>query len=1039
LATKVRSTAYGRDALGALRDVIADLKSDDAMSPVTVVVPTNVAGIVARRHLAHGLTPEDNGVAGLFFTTLPRLAERIAAPSLASQGRRPATRMVTAAMVRGQLDLNPGVFAQVADHPATARALAQAMTALRDVDDRALASLGATSALVEDVVRLHRSTVADLAADWYTETDLLATATALVGDETHLLAELGSLVLYLPQDLTRAETAFTHALAEAGDVHVVAGLTGNTRADRRVVEAVTALDPTYQPPEPGESPSPATRVIHASDSDDEVRNVVREVVRTLSSVPAHRVAVLYAHRSPYARLLHEHLGAADIVVNGPGVRPVNERGLSRLLLGLLATVRGGFRRAEVFRTLAEVRTTAFDGQPVPLSRWERISREAGVVNGEDWDSRLATYIVSQQHASNDPEAYESKVALAERNRDGATALRAFVQELRLRCAEAAQEPTWAALAQSVRALFHAFAPPEDQWRMPLEEQYAGGVIERALSALTVLDQTGQSPGLEALEEVLAADLEWALPRVGRFGDGVLVAPVTSAIGLDLDVVIVVGLSEDLYPGRLPDDSLLPERIRVHSLGQLPSTRAGTDRQERSLLAAFASAAEVVASFPRGDLRRHTNRLPSRWLLPTLRRLSGNPSLAASEYDHVSSPSFERSPSYAGSLLSTDSLATEQEWRIRAASAGVHLDDPAIAASLAMREGRASAAFTRFDGRLTGSEGLPNFADGTRLLSPTALERYAICPHEYFVSRMLAVAPVKVPEERIDIDALDTGSLVHECFDDLVSEAAAAAQLPGYGAPWTPAQRQRLQEIGETKAAEYEAEGRTGHRLLWARSRALILTSLDRMVEDDNQWRQARDARVLCSELRFGFGGEPAVDIEIDGASVRFRGSADKVDQRRDGTILVTDIKTGRVKQFAELSEQNPVCNGEKLQLPVYAHAARARYGTGSTPVEAMYWFVLRERGRVELPLTSAVQSAYAATVGSLVTAMAAGVFPPRAPEKADFRWTTCVYCNPDGLGHSDVRRRWEAKRLAPELRDYVSVVEPESLMDVAHDEGQGRP
>ena len=96
----------------------------------------------------------------------------------------------------------------------------------------------------------------------------------------------------------------------------------------------------------------------------------------------------------------------------------------------------------------------------------------------------------------------------------------------------------------------------------------------------------------------------------------------------------------------------------------------------------------------------------------------------------------------------------------------------------------------------------------------------------------------------------------------------------------------------------------------------------------------------------------------------------------------------------------------------------------------MYWFVRKDRGkRPQVPLTDRVQELYAGTVGLLVRSMASGVFPERAPERPDFRqgWVQCPYCNPDGLGHNGVRRRWEAKRLAPELVDYTGLVEPEAV------------
>ena len=1059
MAVRVTTTAYGRPALWALKDAVAEVKRDDPMAPVTVLVPNNIAGIVARRFLAHGLIYDGNGIAGIYFSTLRRLAEQLATPTLTAAGRRPAMRPVTAATIRQRLDADPGIFEPVASHPSTSRALAGAMTALRDVDDATLTTLASASSLVGDVVRLHRETSAQLAPRWYDATDLLETATTIVCEKSSATTELGPVLLYLPQELNRAETAFAQSLAVRTDLQVIAGLTGNARADQGILSSLTALAPEFQPPASTDEPF-AARVLNASDSDDEVRCVVREVVQTLQSVPAHRIAVLYADRSPYARLLHEHLGAAGVTTNGPGVRPVNERAVSRLLLGLLEAGRSDFRRADVLRTLAEVGARDLTGQRISVSRWERVSREAGVVAGTQWDTRLTAFADAQtatirtERLKDEP--YESTIARAERNRDTAIALRQFMIELQSRFAavtgasaggtgNAVETITWSTLGVWARDLFHDLIPPADLTRLPLEEQYAAGVIERTVNGLAALDRTGSAPTVEGLEEVLALELESALPRVGRFGEGVLVAPMTNAIGLDLDVVYLVGLSEDLFPGRLSDDSLLPERVRATSAGQLPSTRARVEIKHRSLLAALTSANLVVASFPRGDLRRHTNRLPSRWLLPTLRHLSNMPTLAATEWDRAgigtwSGQWLATSPSYAGSLLTTNEPSTEQEWRVRAAAAGLVLDEPAIDASRSMSTARDSDEFTRFDGNLHGMDGLPDFVNGARAVSPTSLERYAICPHEYFVKRLLHVEPVEAPEEVLEISALDIGSLIHECFDDLISGCAESGELPGYGQPWTDPQRQRLQEIALARAGAFEAEGRTGHPLLWTRARTRILADLDWMLSDDNQWRAEQDARVVASELAFGMHGEPEVEIKVDGGLVRFRGSADKVDERRDGTLLVTDIKSGSIRTFKDLSEANPVARGEKLQLPVYAQAARARHGTDATKVEAMYWFVRKDRGkRPQVPLTDSVQQQYADTVGLLVSSMASGVFPERAPEKPDFRqgWVQCRFCNPDGLGHSGVRRRWEAKRLASELIDYTGLVEPEAVQAIGFDAEDG--
>ena len=212
-----------------------------------------------------------------------------------------------------------------------------------------------------------------------------------------------------------------------------------------------------------------------------------------------------------------------------------------------------------------------------------------------------------------------------------------------------------------------------------------------------------------------------------------------------------------------------------------------------------------------------------------------------------------------------------------------------------------------------------------------------------------------------------------------------------------------------------------------------------MVDDDNHWRAEHDARVVASELPFGLHGTDPVMVDLpDGGVVAFRGSADKVDEARDGTILVTDIKTGSARTFRDL-RTDPVAAGEKLQLPVYALAVRAAHGQPDSPVRALYWFVHKHRERVEVELTPEVDATYAITVGKLVGGIGRGAFPPRAPEAPDFLWVQCPYCNPDGLGHGEVRAAWERKRLSPELANFAALVEGVTAEDAPGDTTEGGP
>ena len=478
-------------------------------------------------------------------------------PTLTGQGRRPATQPIIAAAWRRVLTDEPGLFAAVAEHPATIRALVAAHRELRDLTDDGRKRLGRSTRLAADVVRLHEAVCSATSDRWYDATDLLSTAAGLA--TTSAAAESGRLVLYLPQSLTRAEATFGRALADNADFAVVVGLTGVMRADRAVHRSLDrlGLDPLDDP----ESTRPtATQVLHASDSDDEVRCVVRDVVQTLRTTPAHRIAVLYGRGTPYARLLHEHLAVSGITVNGVGTRAVHERAVARTVLGVLALagapddhhLNRDVRRGDLFRTLAESPTRDVAGDLIPTSRWERISRTANVVAGDDWSRRLDAYIVDQQtihdRESQVDDPRPGVLDRAQRTIEAATALRAFATALRDTLKQGHTLTTWSELSTWALDLSHRLLGSERQLaRLPLEEQSAAAAVEQALTGLTSLDALEQRADLPTLRDVLAVQLEASLPRVGRFGDGVFVAPLSASVGLDVDVVYVVGLAEDIVP------------------------------------------------------------------------------------------------------------------------------------------------------------------------------------------------------------------------------------------------------------------------------------------------------------------------------------------------------------------------------------------------------------------------------------------------------------------------------------------------------------
>jgi RecB family exonuclease len=1065
----VVTTPYGRPALDALARAVRAAKADEPLAPVTVVVPGNHVGVTARRALASGiagpLTTRGTGTIGVSYLTPYRLAELLGAAGLAASGRRPVSNPVIAAALRRALRRRPGLFGPVAEHPATEEALVAAYAELADLSVGARERLAATSARAADVVRLCADAREHLSAAWYDEADLVRSAREALRGPPQPAAQLGHVIVHLPQELTRRAAALLRAAAEAHPSTVVVGLTGHDRADAGVLRSLdrlglprpdasstvvrTSTEATQLQLALPVSPSPTdgprwpvdkatTRVVTTSDADDEVRSALRVVLdASRDGVPLERMAILYPTEQPYARLIHEHTRAAGIRTNGAATQGLTGRVLGRTLLDLLSLRDHGYRRRDVLGLLAAAPVQLRpgpDGARPSTAQWERLAREAAIVAGRSqWDQRLAKHVAELDEQIDellaieiDPageggeaaeaaaEVLASRVDARRRRAERARGLRSFVLGIIDELDRAASTTvSWRDRVAWLRRLGQRVVGGETaRATWPDDERRAAERVEAALDRLVALDDIDEPADLQVFRRTLQLELDADLGRVGRFGEGVLVAPLSFAVGLDLDLVIVLGMAEGTLPSRVADDSLLPDRERLAANGELPLRRERTGRQQRQLHAALAAAEHHVLCAPRGDLRANNERVLSRWL--------------AEVVDQLDECVLDHSPSFAYAIAHLDFPATEQEYRLRAPGwARAH--DPLVVAGLDLQTARRSPRFTRFDGNLAG---LTVRSPHDDVVSATRLESWSTCPFAYFMRQVLRVEPIDDPADLLWISPLEKGSLVHLVLERFLLAVLARPpeQQPGPDEPWTADDHALLAQIGTEACAEFEARGVVGRPLFWRRDRDRILLRLDRFLDEDSARRAETRGRPVAAELAFGLpdGELPAVEVPIAGGrTLTFRGSADRLDVADDGTLRIIDYKTGRPDDYRFLSEDDPDDHGTHLQLVVYGVAARALRGTPTTPVVAEYWFVndrppLLPRGYA---VTDAVLAHVGTTLATIVDGIEGGVFPARPTASSSDPYVRCRYCDPDGLGVTDRRREWERKRDDPALAAYARLAE----------------
>lgn len=1032
---------YGRPATLALARRIRDAKAaGHPLDPVTVIVPSNTTGLSARRLLAvgdpaAGLAPANLG--NVSFVTPFQLAERAGAADLA--GKAPLTNPVLAAAIRATLRDEPGIFRDVADHQATHAALAHSYGEISRCRPAVRAALAEASERTRSVVEFI-TRVEERLAGYFDEDDVAVAAAERLLTRPAAAAELGSVIWYLPDEPSPAMGGLLQAVLEAAPRSaVVIGLTGVDPADRPVLEQVRAVGVAVEAVDGSEDadeiasrpPVPsATRILSASDGEDEIRQVVREIISLAEDgTPLDRIGVFLPLSAGYSRTVLELLDAAGIPHNGPSTRRLADTVAGRTLVAALGLGRAGWGRAEILSLVAGAPVRSGGGF-ASFRAWDAISRRAGVVGGlDDWRAKL-TGLIGELGASREAIASDASSAIArrrtaiDRDRETAAELLAFVDELAAWSERLDSSTTWRDLAGAATELLRALLGPENlRTRWPDVEVNAAQRVEQALERLGVLDEIDPKPSRATFDLAVASELDAPAGRHGRFGHGVLVAPLAAAVGIDLEAVFVVGMAEGTCPSVRRDDPLLPDAVRERAgAGDLPTHERRLAVQHRNYLAALAAGrTQRILSFPRGDLRGRRDRLPSRWLLDSASALAGRP-VYSSDLAALPTEIVATVPSYPAGVARASVHGTLVDRDVAALLAATDplrhsLVSGEVARGFASRQARASSQFTEWDGNLAGQP-VPSPATGVPV-SPTRLERWAGCPFRYFLGEVIGLRERDDPEAVAEISPANKGSLVHRILDRFFSEVLARpGGPPSPDQAWTTADRARVVEIASGEFADAEAKGLTGRPLVWRRVREEILADLEVLLTKDDEYRSKARVRPIHTEMAFGLDDEPPLVLRMgDGRELTFSGRADRVDRAEDGTLFVLDYKYGSGWGYEEMAK-DPFCGGTKLQLGVYAEAALDRFDASAA--ESRYW-IISTRGEYKqhgYAWTAEHRDRFVGVTAAIVEGIESGLFPALPGEYDSFFGVheNCRYCPFDRICPRDREDHQRATAAAPELR-----------------------
>jgi CRISPR/Cas system-associated exonuclease Cas4 (RecB family) len=651
-------------------------------------------------------------------------------------------------------------------------------------------------------------------------------------------------------------------------------------------------------------------------------------------------------------------------------------------------------------------------------RWEQLLVESAVIGGKERWSRRLSGLEAEYRARlarlREEEPDSPRAAAVERDLRNLEHLRRFAMPVIERLTALPQRGTWG------------------EWIAALET-LAPMVLKRpervltVLAALRPLDVVGPV-ALDEVRAVLSGELTTLAerPPADRYGR-VFVGTVEQARGRSFEIVFLPGLAERIFPQKPREDPILLDALR-RDLGAGLATQDERGRRERLLLRLAVGAARrrLHLSYSRIEQAEARPRVPSFYALEVARALTGRVpepqrmerEAAAAAGARLAWPAPD-DPARAIDEVEHDlamlrGLLTSGEARGRARYL-LELND-ALARSLRTRWARWHRRFTEADGLVRVTDGtreaLVAARLGARPYSASALQKFAACPYQFFLSAICRLEPRPEVAPVVELDPATRGHLFHRVQADAMRALAAEGRLP-LDADALDAARATLDRTLDGVAEQYREELAPAIQRVWQ-------DEVESMRADLRMWLEQTaathaDWQPIAFELAFGLRRDPANDprsVETEVVlpeAYRLRGIVDLVEQRRGASDLrVTDYKTGR-----DYTKRNLVVGGGEMLQPVI-YGLAVEHLLGARVVESRLYYCTRAGGFSErrVPLTGEARGRGVEVLGLVDRAIAAGFLPPAPRARAcgicDFR----DVCGP----HEEIRVKLKDQARLEELR-----------------------
>jgi len=678
-------------------------------------------------------------------------------------------------------------------------------------------------------------------------------------------------------------------------------------------------------------------VINVIGVEEELATVCRKIL-TLVEVNGYRfdeIGVVARTLEPYQARLQSVFDHHLVPFTSTAGRPLSREPLVKTLLRLASLPLHDFDRAAM---LDVVTSPFYRAQGAGSARanlrpdiWRSLVYTLGITQGEAEWRRLAEPASSSilRDAETEPDEDDQTMA-GTCETSQLTYLWELVSQLIHDCRALPARGSIGTLTDAFLTLMKSHVHVPDLFDEPATESIesadltkVGLLIRSALDRLLELDPLGGDLSWEEWVELFRRVLdETIIPIEEDRHQGVQVLDAMTARGRTVRALFVLGMNDKLFPRYVREDPFLRDRQRVvleSTLGYKIDEKLAGHEEELLLFELLSRSAtnRLYLSYQRAD---ETGRVmaPSGFIVMAIRdpRFVGKPeetvprrlTLRISEQPSIQD------------LLPVEDLALGcllQGYDAFPLLDAMGRDRPLFEQGLVTLKTieRESPVLGPFDG-MVGAQApaLPTATE--RSFSPTALERYATCPFQYFAEKVLRLEPVRrlCPDH---LPPLMLGTLLHESLR-LSYERLVLLQWPDDSLTEATAQSTVHEAVTDTFGARAASQG-TGHALLWTLAREQVTELVAAAVSSDQAEYQATGFRPVAFEA--AAQGIVPLESETSSVSLKIHGTLDRVDYRAEPPALrIVDYKFKQGNEITAVDRNLALSavRGFRLQPPLYA-------------------------------------------------------------------------------------------------------------------------